>query len=619
MRRITAKTLAAAALLAAAAPQVRGQSVQGFNLVPYPDALAVISGTAVVAEGARIEATDATLADLARILSNDIFALSGKRLKPALATGTAAGKGADGSITLRLDGSLAREAYVIDVQDRIEVAGGGYQGLAHGATTLLQLLESNGALLQAPRVHIEDRPESPFRALLIDIARQPHSLEGLKLIITYCRLYKINYLQLHLTDTEAVTFPFTSVTGLVNQNQRGIVAFTKAEWLDLIQFADRRGVTLIPEIEMPGHAGAFVRARPDLFRTGTYHHATLNIANPAAITALKAILTEICEVFKSSPYIHIGADEADLSLLHYGKGDTRVDPAVRAQWDAYMDSLTLVLRKAGRLGATQTITSAEEVYKDFVNLMSAHLRTLGRKTIMWEGFRPGLATGVKVDTSIAIMPFDIFYNPSLYMDAGHKVINASWTPLYIINGAADPAAGIHPSVDSIFAWDKMSFDVYPKRMTPTSRTVVAEKYAPDIIGSMMCVWETKEILDTMYIRQRLPAMAEKVWYRKSGLTYEDFQARLKSNEALVGGLVAAGKLPLPAMDATGLRPGGRGVEAGSAARAYRLSRIGGSLHGRSSGREGSAPGLIRLDGRRWTSPLAPLAPKEKSQPAEKGD
>lgn len=582
--RASAAARAAWALCLACAAGIWAQSLPGFKLIPYPRTLVQGQGSLVLAEGSHIAAATPELAQFARILSNEVFVLTGKRLKPVIGAGTA------GDIVLKPDAALDTEGYVVDIGDRAEIRGGAYRGVVHGATTFLQMLAAGGKEAKVAKAKITDSPESPYRALLVDVARNPHTMANLRWFVQYCRLYKISYLQFHMTDDQGITFPFASVDSLTGKNYNGIPVYAKQEWIDLVKFADDRGVFIVPEMEMPGHAGTMVRARPDLFRTGTYHGSTLNIADSAAVAALKSMVTELCEVFRSTPFFHIGADEADMSKLGYGQTDG-VYPEVRRQWDARLDTLTARMRKAGRLGATERLTSPEEVYKDFVNQMNAHIKSLGKRTIMWEGFYPG-PKGVEVEKDIRVMPFDIFYNPAVYMDAGHEVINASWTPLYMIT-QRDTNQGIKPVLDSIYAWNKMAFDIHPSRVTATSRIVVPEQYAKDLPGAMMCIWETPEKSDSLIIRNRLAAMAERLWNQGLGLTFADFKARLAGTEPVQAGLMAAAALSLPALETVSLRPAGHAT----AARKAKTGEVrSGAVLWRSNSPTGEAR-LLRSDGR----------------------
>ncbi|MCY2926371.1 MAG: family 20 glycosylhydrolase, partial [Planctomycetota bacterium] len=332
-----------------------------FQLVPYPATLQPAAGNMNLSAASSIVVNDPALGTAGGVLANEIYALTGKQL--AVRRGT---PGA-GDIVLSLDNTLAGEKYVYDVGSQAQVRGANYQSLMQGTATLLQSMTRSGSTVTLPQAHIADEPaaDTSYRALLIDISRSYHSIDTLKKEVEMCRLYKVPFIQLHLTDDQAFTFT-TSVSGINGANTTGsagdprtVPTYTQQQLRDLVHFADQRGVTIVPEIEIPGHAGQMVSQRPDLFKTGWYHGSTANIANPDAVTALKTMVGELAGIFTSSPYIHLGADEADYSQLGYhyvnyvtGAGhDTTptVDPGPRAQWDAKMDQLTAQEIAVGRL------------------------------------------------------------------------------------------------------------------------------------------------------------------------------------------------------------------------------------------------------------------------------
>src|SRR5690606_20752452 len=115
--------------------------------------------------------------------------------------------------------------------------------------SLLQSLSVNGNIICWQNGFINDRPDFHFRGLMIDLARRKHDIATIKRVILLCRFYKINYLQLHLTDENYFTFPSKAFPQLPTKGWY----YSEAELLDLISFADARGVQLIPELEVPGH------------------------------------------------------------------------------------------------------------------------------------------------------------------------------------------------------------------------------------------------------------------------------------------------------------------------------------------------------------------------------
>jgi hexosaminidase len=331
-----------------------------------------------------------------------------------------------------------------------------------------------------------------------------------------------------------------------------------------VAFAADRGVTIVPEIEMPGHGGKMVAGRPDLFRTGPYHGSTLNIANPDAVAALKSMIAEVASVFSTSPYIHIGADEADFSQLGYGyvgymsDGVTpSVTPQARAQWDGKMDQLTTQLRASGDIGPTATVTSAQDVFRDFLNQMNDYVANdLGKQMIAWEGF--GSSGKVPVNKDIIVMSFEqAYYNPLRLVKDGYRNINASWSPMYVV-AAQDlkpdypTGAGIAAAtLEQIYNWNKQFFDVYYGNVSPTSGTYVPDDYAAMILGGQLTAWENTEGSLLAAIRQRLGATAEKLWTPDCPWTYDDFLSRLMSTDALLEQLLLANGMALPAVSLMG--------------------------------------------------------------------
>ena len=149
-----------------------------------------------------------------------------------------------------------------------------------------------------------DEPAVAYRALLIDCARQWHPPQVIKDVIVMCRLYKINFLQLHLTDDPLFTFPSKAFPSLptVEKGQRR--HYTREELLDLVRFADERGVTIVPELETPGHSAKLRRVEP-FGRPGL---GCIVMADEKTYEAFDQLIGEMCEVFKSSPYFHMNND-----------------------------------------------------------------------------------------------------------------------------------------------------------------------------------------------------------------------------------------------------------------------------------------------------------------------
>jgi hexosaminidase len=460
------------------------------NLVPWPQSVKLAQGSLPLSAKSRIVCRQAELQPLGSILADEIRQISG--LKLAVLGGTPR----RGDIVLSIDSSLAKEAYRLAVTDRASVQGGNYGAVALGTATLLQALAVNKQAASIPRMTVDDAPKSDFRGLMVDVARQQHSIASLKDIVTLCRFYKVRYLQLHLTDDQAFMFPSRAYPLLNTKNDHGRKSYTIEELKDLVAFADRRNVTIIPEYEVPGHSAAANRAMHDLFiiaKTKPYeHHASINFCKDDVMRAVETVTGEMCEVFKSSPYFHIGGDEADLALANQN-----VDfKAAMKKYD---------------------LPNQHELYRRFVCQMDEIVKKHGKQMIVWEGF--GRRGKVPIPTDIIVMAYEIrFYMPGDLVDDGYKVINASWTPLYVVNKNCRPP-------EEIYAWNLYQFKPYGAKPEAPGRIVPPSE---NVIGAEMCAWEQKESQEMPSLRERLPTMIERIWNPAANKAFENFNRRLSA-------------------------------------------------------------------------------------------
>lgn len=244
----------------------------------------------------------------------------------------------NGSITLRLTNSEGfPEAYRLEVKpEGICIEANSATGILYGIYTLEQWIENqlvggNQNLLTC--VTIDDSPEHPFRALMLDPARNFLPLDGVKSYIDQMARYKYNVLQLHLTDDqgwrlEIKSHPkLTDIGAFRNAKAPADKApengfYTQAEIRELIEYASERGVTIIPEIDIPGHTAAMLTAYPDLrcdifkdstFQIGRETNVMLSAVNPKVYDVLDDVLKEVANIFPSKT-IHLGGDESAIAL-----------------------------------------------------------------------------------------------------------------------------------------------------------------------------------------------------------------------------------------------------------------------------------------------------------------
>lgn len=447
-----------------------------------------------------------SLAPLANVFSEELEILTGHR--PQVLEATSSNRPKLRDILLRfseIKGEFAASETDQDQSYRLDVKAGGvlidaqyYKGVAYGTATLLQAIAEKTGSFDVPCMIVEDAPTAQYRSVMIDVARQPHSLGVLRDVIRLARIYKLRYIQLHLTDDQGFTFPFALITDNLKNNHH----YTRKELEDLVAYADARGVTLIPEMDMPGHSSKV--------RESGYLGASKNdadVASPENFEKINAVIDDMLGVFKSSPYFHIGGDES-------GAGDKLI-PFLAAMNDH--------LRKGAAGGK--------------------------RRMIVWEGFHgaPTKALPATGDDRIIVMSWESRYNaPWDLLEAGYQIINASWKPMYIVGGGA--GSMVHPgatggrkfNLKDIYHWNK---DIF---MHWEPGTAVYEDRGPNdenkddgewdarwiqkqdqIIGGQMEFWEQHESAVLWKMSARLAVMSERLWNPSEAGSFAAFEKRAK--------------------------------------------------------------------------------------------
>lgn len=241
---------------------------------------------------------------------------------------------AKNSITLSIDPSLPDpEAYVLDVNEAgITIRGGSAAGVFWGIMTLRQLvLDSNGSRYRSSylgSVHIEDQPRLHIREVMVDPSRTFIPFEELKRLIPILAQYKFNALHLHLSDDQAwrmevkkyplLTQRASTRLGMDDMLMPDPGYYTQKQMKELVKFAERHHIMIIPELEMPGHEVAAVHAYPELTcgaaevpmrTTCGVSNELLCPGNTFTYTFLRDVLKEYSEIFPCQ-YVHLGGDEA---------------------------------------------------------------------------------------------------------------------------------------------------------------------------------------------------------------------------------------------------------------------------------------------------------------------
>ena len=497
------------------------QTAATLALVPFPTHLAMQSGQFIVSNGTPL-VFDKTDADSTRIAAN--FADLVYRSRGLKLVSQSGGSHAILLRHLADPDATGKEGYRLEVTPvGITISASKQAGLFYGTITLWQLLtEAQGASgkVAIPALQIEDVPRFSWRGLMIDSVRHFQSVDFIKTLIDAMAREKLNVLQWHLTDDQGWRLEIKKYPRLTEIGGWRVPAgaaeqmdidprtgrprlyggyYSQDQVRDVVAYAAARNITIVPEIEMPGHAMAAIVAYPQLGSVAEAPTATsgdwgifpyLYNVNEETFAFLEDVLTETMALFPGT-YIHIGGDEAV-------KDQWKSSPAVQARMHA--------------LG----VADEEALQGWFIQRMGKFLEAHGRRMIGWDEILQG-----GVGPNATIMSWRGINGGVTAAKAGHDVILSPAPSLYFDFRQAegrDEPSGRNPIVTLSNVYD---FDPAPAELTADERR--------HIIGVQANVW-------TEYIREqdnvgyavfpRAAALAELAWSPAAAHDRAGFLARM---------------------------------------------------------------------------------------------
>jgi hexosaminidase len=408
------------------------------------------------------------------------------------------------AIRLSLDSSLAAEGYQLAVTSkRITIAGGSPPGVFYGIQTLRQIIGPDQAAAgpDIPCLTIQDHPRLAWRGLMMDCSRTFQSLDYLRKTIDRLAFYKMNVLHLHLTDDQGWRVQIRKYPELTDKGARFSAKYgeppshqgfyTQPELRELIRYASRQGVTIVPEIEMPGHSTAVLVCHPelsctgkmpdDIFPFGKGPGKTKDVfcaGNDAVFAFLQDVLDEVMEIFPSK-YIHIGGDEVP-----------------KDRW--------MACPKCQACIKAEGLKDECQLQGYFVRRIEKYLATKGRRLIGWdEILEGGLAPRA------AVMSWRGVTGGIKAAKAGHEVIMSPTTHCYFDY--------TYQTIDSkrVYGFD------------PVAGLSLAE--APYVLGVQANFWSHLDRESSLVDKQifpRLLSLAERGWSPPSATDWSTFEPRL---------------------------------------------------------------------------------------------
>lgn len=291
--------------------------------MPKPVSVVPNSETFTVAHGVEIHA-DAVAMEVARYLADVLRAATGFQL-PVRAPSGDAGAGSIRLVPGITDVQLGREGYELSATESLlTLSAPAPAGLVRGVQTLRQLLAPGQAGWTVPGGHIRDYPRFPYRGLMLDVARHFFPVPAVRRLIDLAALHKINHLHLHLTDDQGWriaidTWPRLASYGGATEVGDGPGGFyAKAEYREIVEYAARHFITVVPEVDIPGHTNAALASYPELTCDGVapprytgveVGFSSLCVAKDITYRFLDDVFGELAEL-TPGPYLHIGGDEA---------------------------------------------------------------------------------------------------------------------------------------------------------------------------------------------------------------------------------------------------------------------------------------------------------------------
>lgn len=516
----TRPLLVSLAVLAFAAPAMAAPAPA---ITPIPARMTVSDGAFALSNATRIHVPegDAELFSVAEYLRDALKTQRGLRLKIT----TAAPKDGDRVIRLtRIQTLVAEdnEAYHLSVaSDGVTIGATSRAGAFYGAVSLWQLAtpEAGKGKVELPAVSIFDTPRFKWRGLMIDSSRHFQTPADIKKTIDAMASQKLNILQWHLTDDQGWRLQINAYPKLTEvgawRQPAGAAGFDKAgkpvryggfytqdEARDIVAYAAARNITVVPEIDMPGHATAAITAYPELGTEGTPPkqgmsdwgvYPNLYNVDDATFTFLTTVLDEVMAIFPS-PYIHIGGDEA-----------------IKPQWE----QSAAIQAKMKALGLKDEM----ELQSWFITRIGRHISEKGRRMIGWDEILEG---GIAPDATI--MSWRGLDGAVAAAKLGHDTVLSPAPDLYLnhrqsLSGDEPPGRGLVVTLKDYYA-----FNPEPAAIDPE-----AHKH---ILGLQGNIWTEHARTTERVERQvfpRLTALAEVGWSAADVRSWNGFASRLPAN------------------------------------------------------------------------------------------
>ena len=428
-------------------------------------------------------------------------------------------------LSINIDHNITQtpESYNLKIDTQgIDIIGSDYAGIFYGLQTLVQILETTkiNNSTAVTSVLIEDRPRFRWRGMLLDVGRHMFPADFIKRYIDIIAAHKMNVFHWHLTEDQGWRVPikkYPKLKDIAAWRKETLVGhyrdkphqfdgkpyggfYTEEEITDIIDYASDRSVTIVPEIEMPGHATAALSAYPQLSCTGGPHEAetiwgvhkeVYCAGNEETFDFLENVLEEVSQIFPG-PYIHIGGDECP-----------------KTRWAE--------CEKCQKRITDEGLKDEHELQSYFIKRIEKILEKFGKRLVGWDEILEGGLAPNAVVHSWRGMDGGIEA-----ANAGHEVIMSPTTHVYFDYYQSEDRENEPLAIGGYLPLSKVyEFEPVPDKIDSDKRHL--------ILGGQANLWTeyipTAKQAEYMLL-PRVCALAEAVWSPKNKKDYAGFINRL---------------------------------------------------------------------------------------------
>lgn len=459
------------------------------SLLPYPSSVKQSNGKLMLTSSTAISLDPAS--DLA-----------GRHFATRLARGTGWNIPitSNGIIKLKVvpNKKASPESYTLKITTKgVNIRAASAQGIVRATETLLQLMPpaiysaNKFDTITLPTLTITDSPAFQWRALMLDVSRKFQNKETIIKLLDGMAACKLNLFHWHLTDDQGWRLPIEVYPKLTEEPND---SYTRDDIREVVEHAAKLGITIMPEIDMPGHSLACCKAYPEISTLDDKGNptGTINPGSDATYRFVEDVIGDVVKQFPNSPYIHIGADEV-------GKKRWEKDP----QCQALMDR--------------EKLKNTSELYTYFVNRATAIVKKNGRKAFAWDE-----AFNLNVDPDLVIMSWRGM-RPGIEAAKANRAVVFCPTPQIYIDHANSRSNKNMPAYSGNTAYLNHCYFFNP------GLPAVPSDKRHLVLGGEACIWsECITSADHMFMLAfpRACAIGETLWTPRQEQDWDSFLARL---------------------------------------------------------------------------------------------